>query len=100
MFPDIIPNFNKLQYKVKVCYDHICAIEFKVRDGNSKGEELYKAWSLLYLEIITNDNFVYRINMNKFSKKQCIKIENMFIKKVPEILVLKSINKLIKYRKN
>lgn len=97
---DIIPNFNKLQYKVKVCYDNICAIEFKVRDGNSKGEELYKAWSILYLEIITNDNFVYRINMNKFSKKQCIKIENMFIKKVPEILVLKSINKLIKYRKN
>lgn len=89
---DLLPKFNRLQYKIKLSCNEIFSIEFKVRDGDSNGKQLYKAWSILYLEIITNDNKVFRINMEKFSKKQCKQIESLFISKVPNLYVVKSIN--------
>ena len=52
---DFVPKITRLQYKEKIYYKDVCAIEFKDRDGNSIGKPLWKADSVSYLEIITND---------------------------------------------
>lgn len=40
---DFAPKMTRLQYKEKIYYRDICAIEFKDRDGNSVGNPLWKA---------------------------------------------------------
>ena len=94
-----MPKITRLQYKEKIYYKDICAIEFKDRDGNSIGKPLWKANSVSYLEITTNDNCIHRIAIGKYSYNQWKKIERKIINIVPNVLVLKSADELIKFRK-
>ncbi len=97
---DLVPTITRLQYKEKIYYQKICAIEFKDRDGDSIGKPLWKANSISYLEITTNDNCAHRIAIGKYSHKQWIMIEKEIEKRVPDVLILKSANELIRFRKN
>lgn len=96
---DFVLKITRLQYKEKIYYKDICAIEFKDRDGNSIGKPLWKADSVSYLEIITNDNYIHRIAIGKYSHRQWKKIEREIINIVPNVLILKSADELIKFRK-
>ncbi len=83
----------------KIYYKDIYAIEFKNRDGNSIGKSLWKADSVSYLEITTIDNCLHRIAIGKFSHNQWKKIEKEIINIVPNVLILKSADELIEFRK-
>lgn len=92
---DFVPKNARLQYKEKIYYKDICAIEFKDRDGNSIGKPLWKAYSVSYLEITTNDNCIHRIAIDKYSRKTWIKIEKLIINN-RDILVLRDAKSFIK----
>lgn len=96
---DFVTKITRLQYKEKIFYDEISAIEYKDLDGNSIGKELWRANSVSYIEITTNDNHIHRVAIGKYSHKKWKKIEKEIIKRVPNILILKSSDELIKYRK-
>lgn len=96
---DFVPKITRLQYKEKIYYDDICAIEFKDIDGNSIGKPLWKANSVSYLEITTHDNCIHRIAIGKYSHNQWKKIEREITNIVPNVLILKSAEELIKFRK-
>ncbi len=93
---DFAPRISRLQYKEKIYYDEICAIEFKFRDGNSRGKPLWKADCINYLEIITNDNCIHRIAIGKYSHRQWKKIENEIVNRTHDVLVLQKADELIK----
>lgn len=96
---DFVTKVTRLQYREKIFYNDICSIEYKDMDGNSIGKELWKANSISYLEIITNDNCIHRLAIGKYSHKQWEHIEKEIIKKVPNVLILKQASELIKIRK-
>ena len=50
-------------------------------------------------EIISNDNYIHRIAIGKYSHRQWKKIERKIINIVPNVLILKSADELIKFRK-
>lgn len=52
-----------------------------------------------YLEITTKDNCIHRIAIGKYSHNQWKRIENEIVKKVPDVLIPKSADELIKFRK-
>ena len=96
---DFVSKITRLQYKEKIYYKDICAIEFRDIDGNSNGESLWKASCISYIEITTNDNFLHRIAIGKYSHKQWKNIEKEFTERVPDLLILKNADELIKFRK-
>lgn len=96
---DFVPRLTRLQYKEKIYYKDIFSIEFKDADGNSIGKQLWKADSISYLEIITNDSCVHRIAIGKYSHRQWKQIEIEFIKYIPNVLIIRNAEELIKYRK-
>lgn len=69
---DFVPKITRLQYKKKIYYKNIHAIEFNNRDGNSIG---------------------------KYSHRQWKKIEKEIVNIVPNVLILKSADELIRFRK-
>ena len=97
---DFVTKVTRLQYREKIFYNDICAIEYKDMDGNSIGKKLWKANNVSYIEITTNDNHIHRLAIGKYSHKQWKNIEKEIIKRVPNVLILKSADALIKYRKH
>lgn len=97
---DFVPKITRLQYREKILYKDICAIEFKDSEGNSFGKPLWRANCVSYLEITTKNNCIHKIAIGKYSHKQWNKIEKEVLKKVPNVLIIKSANELIKFRKN
>lgn len=94
---DIMFKLNRLQYRTKVFYNDIKAIEFKACDGNSKGKKLWRAWGINYLILYLSNDDSVKISINKFSHKQWYQIQKLILKQNDKIQILGDVDELIKF---